>query len=413
MRKLFEELQGQLEAFVEQRAHSTLIVPVGTREYVALCATLDRLEQGGSPHVFLTFSEPFEDPVQYSSVVVAAFERKHRELMQVQVPPPPELPSPLHDDRVPAVERLRLLFTFTRSLFAERSDLLLVASLVPREVRDSAAFAKLVDELLQHDMAAPWCSKMRFVVREDGASPALSRSRERRTFARYYTPDLSDDAVVGALENEANDAALPTAERMQSLMILAGMDSSHRRTDGALEKYNLLAQYHLGMGNLPLLALALNGQGEACANAGRPDEARAHFERALTPAVQAKDLPTLISITFNLAQLHQGRSDWARASEFYTSLSTLARASLNPALLVQCFEQLGACARGARSHEEALRQWRSGVTLTEGLGMRDQQLGLLRRMRELVADRGRSGELRELDREIEDLRRVGARELQL
>ncbi|HTU63088.1 MAG TPA: hypothetical protein VMF89_31730 [Polyangiales bacterium] len=388
-------------------------MPVGTREYVALCATLDRLEMGGSPHVFLSFSEPFEDPVQYSSVVVAAFERKHRELMQVLVPPPPELPRSLYDDRVPSVERLRTLFTFTRSLFAQRSDLLLVAALVPREIRDGAAFAKLVDELLQHDMASPWCSKMRFVVREDAASSALSRSRERRTFARYYCPDLSDDAVVRALENETNDASLPTPQRMQSLMILAGMDSSHRRTDQAIEKYNLLAQYHFSTGNLPLLALALNGQGEACANAGRPEEARAHFERALTPAVQAKDLPTLISITFNLAHLHQARSDWARASEFYASLATLARASLNPALLVQCFEQLGACARGARSHEEALEHWRRGVTLTEGLGMRDQQLGLLRRMRELVADRGRSGELRELDRQIEDLRRAGAQELQL
>ena len=155
MRKLFEELQGQVEAFVEQRAYSALIVPVGAREYVALCATLDRLEQGGSPHVFLTFGEPFEDVQQYSSIVVAAFERKHRELAQVQVPPPQELPRPLYDDRVPAVERLRLIFTFTRSLFAERSDLLLVASLVPREIRDSAAYAKLVDELLQHDVASP------------------------------------------------------------------------------------------------------------------------------------------------------------------------------------------------------------------------------------------------------------------
>jgi tetratricopeptide (TPR) repeat protein len=156
---------------------------------------------------------------------------------------------------------------------------------------------------------------MRFVVREDPASPTLSASRQARVRARWYAPDLSDVALERALEAEVDDAAQPIEQRMQSLLILAGMDSAHRRSEQALEKYNLLANYHCELGNLPSLALALNGMGEACAIAERPVEAREHFERALTPALEAEDLPSLTNITFNLARLHQGQREWKLAIE--------------------------------------------------------------------------------------------------
>ena len=410
MRKLFDELRGQIEAFLDQRDQNALIVQAGVREHVALCGTLEALSLGGSPHVFLTFGDPFEAPVQYGSALFNTFELKHKELAQAVKP---ELPRALFDDRTPAVPRVRQLLTFARELMAERTDLLLVVSLVPREIRAAQAFATFVDELLQADPFAPWCRNMRFILREDAGSPELSRSRARRTQARYYTSDMGDAALVRELENEANNEALPTAQRMQSLLILAGMDSSYRRTDQALEKYNLLAEYHFGMRDLPMLALSLNGLGEACALAGRRDEARAHFERALTPALQAKDVPSLINITFNLAHLHQALGEWTRAHEYLSSLSVLARASLNAALQVQCLEQLGTCARKAGSVDDALKEWRAGVTLTEGLGMHDQQLGFLRRIREVIAERGRTSEVREIDRQMEELRRAGGRELQL
>ena len=411
MRKLFNELRAHVERFLEQRGDLTLIVPAGQREYVALCATLSGMDEGGSRHVFLIFGEAFETPSQYATALLSAYEVRHRELVQTMKPPPGELPRVLYDDRNPAGARIRSLLGFARELLSGRPDLLLVVGLVPSAIADAAAFARFVDELLEHDVLAPWCRGMRFVVREDVDKPALSRERRERTRTRYYAPDLSDDRLVRALEEEANDASEPLPMRMQSLMISAGMDSSFRRTESALQKYELLANYYLGLGELPRLALALNGMGEACALAGQVDAARAHFERALTPALEAKDLPSLISITFNLARLHQGQSDWQKAGEYYDALSTLARASLNAALQVVCHEQHGAVLQGHGKNAEALQQWRAGVTLTHGMGMRDQQLGLLLRIRELIAPRAPLSEVRKVDDEIAALRRAGAHEL--
>jgi tetratricopeptide (TPR) repeat protein len=253
---------------------------------------------------------------------------------------------------------------------------------------------------------------MRVIVREDPAKPGLaSKLGGKRTLA--YRPDLSDAALTGALENEVNDARTPLEQRMQSLTLLAGMDSSHRRTDQALEKYELLASYHSALENLPALALALNGMGEACAIAQRPDEARVHFERALVPALDAKDVPTLSNISFNLARLHQGQRAWALAVEYYDGLSTLAKAALNAPLQLTCHEERGACLRELGQRDAALEEWRAGAELAEGVGMSDQELAFLKRSVQLLEGSGRTGELRELERKIAELRSSGAQELPL
>jgi tetratricopeptide (TPR) repeat protein len=253
---------------------------------------------------------------------------------------------------------------------------------------------------------------MRIIVREDPAKPGLAtRLSGKRSLS--YKPDLSDTALEGALENEVNDNRAPLDQRMQSLTVLAGMDSSHRRTEQALEKYELLASYYEGLGNLPGLALAWNGMGEACAIAQRTDDARAHFERALAPALDAKDVPTLSNITFNLARLHQSQRAWPIAVEYYEGLSTLARAALNAPLQLICHEQRGACLRELGQFDAALDEWRAGAKLGEGIGMSDQQLSCLRRSAELLESRGRTSELRELNTQIAELRRAGAQELPL
>jgi tetratricopeptide (TPR) repeat protein len=306
---------------------------------------------------------------------------------------------------------VRALCTFARGLIRDLDNIRLVVALVPHAISDSAAHADFVHTLLEHEVPAPWCHHMRFIVREDAANPALSSAEPRRARSGWYAPDLSHANVEKALEDEANAQALPVAARMQALMLLAGMDTAHQRVDAALEKYALLADFHLGMRDLPMLALALCGMGEACSRAERHVEAQEHFERALTPALQAQDLASLTNITFNLARLHQGRSAWNEACQYYAALSTLARAALNASLQLICHEQHGVCLRKLGSHEPALEQWQAGVTLARGADMPDQELGLLRKMHEVLHELGRSTQQRELAQRIELLKHQGATEL--
>jgi tetratricopeptide (TPR) repeat protein len=412
MRKLFEDIQAHVSRFLDQRDDLLLVVRAGPREHVALCNTLEGLEQGSSPHVFWLFTDAFVDSQHYAAAAANAFQTRHEALRAALSAeggrPPAPLPAGLLDERRPPEQRLRELLMFARSQIVNLQEQLLVAAFLPDAIRDAAAYARLVDALLEHEFPVPWFHHIRLIVREDAPSSASSEHKQSRTRTRWFAPDLSDAALERALEAEVDDAAQPIQQRMQSLLILAGMDSAHRRTEQALEKYGLLASYHSELGELPLLALALNGMGEACALAERPVEAREHFERALTPAIEAKDLPSLTSITFNLARLHQGLGEWRVAVEYYEGLSTLARASLNAPLQLITHEQRGVCLHELSQDEPALEQWRAGVTLAEGVGMQEQQLGLLQRIAELLTALGRAGESREVERQMAALRTDGA-----
>jgi len=416
MRKLFDNVRMEVETFIEQRDRLTLLAQLGPREHIAVCKVLESMEEGASPHVFTLFSQPFSQPEAYVSALVEACSLRHQQLQSAVAAEGgdayPAFPQHLLDPKQAPELRLRELLVFTRSLIGDVNEQLLVVGFLPYEITDSAAYASLLSAVLAHTFPVPWCHHMRFVVRETLTEPLLAGTlAPART--RRYAPDLSDAAVEQALEGEVDDSSAPIALRMQSLMVLAGMDSSHRRTEQALEKYQLLAEYHCGLGQLPALALALNGMGEACAIAGRTQEARGHFERALTPAIDAQDVPTLTNITYNLARLHQSQQEWQVASEYYAGLSTLARASLNAALQVICHEQQGVCLRELGQPDRALEEWRSGATLSEGSGMLDQQLGLLRRSAQLLLDRDRPTEARQLEREMSALREAGAQELPL
>ena len=416
MRKLFDSVRVEVASFIEQRDRLTMVAALGPREYIALCKVLQSMDEGAAPQVFSVFTQPFTDPVQYVSAIVDASSQRHQDLLAASVANGgeafPAFPQRVLDPRYAPEQRLRELPVFTRALIPNPEDQLLVAAFLPHEVADYAAYGSLLGRLLAHTFPVPWCHHMRFIVRDEPANPVLCRTLPAARTQRYV-PDLSDAAVERSLEAEVDDSSTPIELRLQSLMVLAGMDSSHRRTAQALEKYALLAGYHCELGNLPALALALNGMGEACAIADRPDEARLHFERALTPALDAQDLPTLTNITFNLARLHQGQRQWQLAGEYYQGLSTLARASLNAALQVICHEQHGTCLRELGQADRALEEWRAGGTLSEGIGMLDQRLSFLRRSVELLGARGRASEVRELQKQMSALREAGAQELPL
>lgn len=416
MRKLFEDMRSRVASFIEQRDRLTLVAALGAREHIALDKLLQTMDEGASPHVFCIFGQRFRDPEQYVSACVETSRLRHRDLISagsvegnVTFSP---FPEHLLLSRLEPVQRLRELLVFMRSLIPSLSERNLVVAFLPINIEDSAGYTRLLVNLLEHELPVPWCHHMRFVVREASAEPKLAGALVRSRTVRY-APDLSDVAIEHALEADANDAAAPIEQRMQSLMILAGMDSAHRRTEQALEKYQLLASYHCELRNLPALALALNGMGEACAITSRPEEARRHFELALTPAVDAQDLPTLTNITFNLARLHQSQREWPLAIEYYQGLSKLARAALNAPLQVICHEQQGVCLRELGQSDDALEEWRAGATLSEGAAMPDQRLMFLRRSAELLAAHGRTSDARKLELQMEQLRKEGAQELPL
>ena len=413
MRKLFEQMRARVESFLGQRRSLLLVVRAGPAEYLPLVSTLDGIEQGDSPDAFWTFMDPFENPAQYVKAVIESFRVRYvvlaPELQKAGFAVPGGLPPEITDARRPAVDRLRGLLLFARSLIDDLETSHLVVGLLPSKIAKPLDFAQLVLALSAHEMPQPWCHHMRIVVREEPPQAPLSDQGQGTAGAEFYAPDMSPKAVEAALEEEAYDASLPLPQRMQSLLLSAGMDLAYQRFPAASQKYALLAKYHGALGPRPLHALSLNGIGEVFDRLGNKKEAQRAYEQALVPACQAEDPPSLIIITGNLANLHRLNGSWASAFGYYVGLSTLAHAVDNCELQLRCYEQMGFCKHKMGDVKGAWENWNAGIALARKVESKEHLLDCLERIQGLYKEARQSARLKEIEPEIAELKRQGVR----
>jgi tetratricopeptide (TPR) repeat protein len=248
---------------------------------------------------------------------------------------------------------------------------------------------------------------MRIVVREDASQALLFQHGQAMPRTDFYAPDLGQEAVQGSLAGEANDASLPLPQRMQALLILAGMDLSYRRYPAASEKFALLAKYHKTVGPQPLYAMSLYGIGKIFDQTGNKPEAQRYYEKALVPALDAQDPASLINITMSLAALHLGLEHWSEAFEYYLGLSGLAKATVSPELQLRSLEQMGYCRHRLHDYKGAWQHWNAGITLARGVGSREHLLDCLERIRNLYKEGGLHAKRNEVEPEIAELKRQG------
>jgi tetratricopeptide (TPR) repeat protein len=258
-------------------------------------------------------------------------------------------------------------------------------------------------------MPQPWCHHMRIVVREEAHKAPLSENVRTMVAAEFYTPDMGQDAVQGSLEQEAFNGDLPLPQRMQSLLLLAGMDLAYQRFPQASKKYALLAKYHGALGPKPLHALSLNGIGEVFDRMGNNKEAKRYYELALVPAVQAQDPASLINITGNLANLNRLDENWKDAWGYYEGLSILGKAVGNDELRLRSLEQMGFCKYKLKDVKGAWECWNAGVTLAREAGSKEHLLDCLERIHGLFKEGNMAARRREVEPEIAELRRQGVR----
>ena len=411
MRKLFEAMRLRVEGFLAQRQNLLLVVKAGPSEYIPLASILGGLDEGGGKDVFWLFPDPFENPNQYVKAIVTAFRTQYKvlapELLKEGSQVPVDVPPEILNERRPPAERLRDLLLFARSLIDDPEATHLVAGLLPSAIANPLAYSQLVMALVEHEMPVPWCHHMRIIVREDASQALLFEHGRALPHADFYAPDLGQEAVQGSLANEANDASLPLPQRMQALLILAGMDLSYRRYPAASEKFALLAKYHKTVGPPPLYAMSLYGIGKVFDQTGNKPEAQRYYEKALVPALASQDPASLVNITMTLAALHLGLEHWSEAFEYYLGLSGLAKATVSPELQLRSLEQMGYCRYRLRDPKGAWQHWNAGITLARGVGSREHLLDCLERIRNLYKEAGLHAKRNEVEPEIAALKRQG------
>lgn len=406
MRKLLNDISQRLGSFIPQRDDLAIVVCSLPTDAPALIKILEGLEAESSSDLFWICTQDFASSKEYASAVVKAFAAKHALMQAVMekegMPTWPPIPPDILSEETPAVQRLRALAGFSRELLPVPNGGSVVWVFYPLQIAQHADYAELMDNLLQHEFPFPWCHHLRFIIREDAANRVLKEILSNRPRIQWYEPDLSTEAVNRSMEAEINDETIPLAERMNSLMVMAAIDGAHHRLPEALEKYELLLQYHAPMNNYPLAALAMNGMGETYEKMGDLDRASECYESALIPATQGEHppIPIFLNVVVNLANLRRTQERWSEAEAYFDMAQQLATANRDATLKIRSLENRGICQQQQGKHEEACQSWNDGLVMAAQLEDTDLCKGLLERLRQHYADARLFEKERELNEQL-------------
>ena len=412
MRKLFDRITERMQGFVQQRDHVALVVRCRESDGIAILKILEGLDEASTSEMYWTYPGDFLESRTWVSEVVKDFGTKHEgvrlALEHEKMKPWPPIPASVLDESLAPSHRLRELMIFSRSLLPQLEGGLVVWVPFPLRIADPAGYAQLMRELLDHQHPFPWFHHMRIILREDTASPALSAALAGAPRVDYYAPDLSDEAMENALEEEAADTELPLTDRVQAMFLSAQRDYAFGRFDEALMKHEVVLRYHAAIGNGPMAALVLNSVGEIHQRAGRPDQASRCFQAALEPACagQHPPIPVLFNVLLNLANLRLAENRFAEAEIYYDATEKLATVQRNPPAKIQSIENLGYCPYVQGKVDEALQNWRLGARIAGQLEQQDLQRGLLARLRHHYASTNQVVELREIDMQLAALKPI-------
>jgi len=348
MQPLLDPLSRELSDFIAQRRDVAMMLHAAAADSLPVLTALEGVEAESAADLFWVVTDRFTEPESYVDAVVEAFlgrqEALRLALAKEGLAQWPQAPQSLRQRHGPPEERLRQACAFSRELLPEAPLGVCVWVFYPLEIDDTIAFGALMARLLEHSLPAPWCQRLRFIVRAEPDDPAMM-ALAARPGIRAFTPDLGPAAVERCLNGIVEDENAPIEERMSTLMILAGADQAmHRHTD-AMEKYQLVHDYRLAMGDRCVAAVALGGMAEAAAATGDTARAGECFERALRLAglEEHPPVPLFLNLTSGIGRLRLQEGRYAEGEAWFDMAEQLSVVARNAPMRLQALEQRGIC----------------------------------------------------------------------
>src|SRR5262249_52888176 len=124
MRSIFQDIQSELQRFIDIRTESLLIIPCEPVHSALLLKSLEAVEdEPESPDIFLTFGHKFTDPAAYAREIPPIISRQlagvNQELAKRGESSLPSLPEGLTNESQKPPVRLIGLMRYVESLVTE------------------------------------------------------------------------------------------------------------------------------------------------------------------------------------------------------------------------------------------------------------------------------------------------------
>ncbi|MGF1581037.1 MAG: hypothetical protein ACFCD0_16860 [Gemmataceae bacterium] len=408
MRKLFEKLRDELEAFTEQRDDFVQLVDCSDDDVGFVLQTLREIDGANGSDVFLLFSDPFVDANSFVDVLVDRLRAEHKNAcdwaIEQELPPLPAFPNSLDDTQQPPRKRLREGIRWARSLLPQGKGNRLIWGLLPMQVQDWEDYSLLISTLFPWDGVEPWMCGVRVVLR---SGPELQQSVPRMAQAprpRQTEFQLKQEQIQADLTNQANDESLHVEQRMQAILSLAVLDYAYDRLDDANEKYDHLLGHYQSTDNKAMEGFVMNALGDVAHKQGDLEKARYWYECAIAPAAEAKDPMILSGPIHGLGDVSYKEKKYDEAEQYYTELDKLTQASLDAERKARALEWRGLSQEQQQAYDRAEESWIIACDLCRKIGMSPALEVNLTHLARLYKQQDAPTQLQAVEAELEALR---------
>src|SRR5262249_19762153 len=146
----------------------------------------------------------------------------------------------------------------------------------------------------------PWMGGLRLIFRVEAGFALANSPLAGAARTRLARVDFGPAALEASFSKEANDPRLPGAQLVGGLRSLALLASAHGPTPEARTNFQVLLDHHSRSGNAQMQAVVLNGLGDLEQRQGNSAKAKSWYERAVRPAVAARQATVLATVVQNL-----------------------------------------------------------------------------------------------------------------
>jgi Tfp pilus assembly protein PilF len=395
MRSIFQDIQSELQRFIDSRTESLLVIPCEPAHSALLLKSLEVVEdEPESLDIFLTFGHKFADPEQYvreiPPIISNQLANVNQELAKRDEPTLPPPPSELANESQEPIIRLVGLMRYVESLVTDQRRVIWV--FYPMEISDPTPYAQLVNHV-NDELKAGSLRMTKLIARDSAVSPVLTRGLDGQPNVRVYRPELDHKSFEKKLNEKANDPSLPAEEQAQIHMMLASFDVADKRYDMALARNLELLGYFRHIGQRQEQAMVMNNIGDLHYIQNKYKEAQTWYERAINLSVSLKSEPMVLDQSYNLGNALLAQNRFADALVYYDATERLARASKQPAQQIQALEQMGTANYRMGKPAEAAENWEKAVEVSREVKYKEGQQANLERLRDLYQELGDSRRL--------------------
>jgi hypothetical protein len=405
-----EELQATLYAFVDQEEQPVLVLTSFDEEVPTIVRVLDSVD-GESPSDIVFFhTAPIAGAVPYVDGVLAAVLEQLGEVNEERTQngdtPIAEPPPPCSSPNIDPFERLRLLISYMATWLPEGGDHRLVFALLPDQIANRQAHARIANALVPIQSRPPWMENVRLILRDDRRQPFVVDALRHAGVSGpcIYTTRVTVGDLADASAVDAANPRLPPARRMNALLQCAALDVALGRYEAAIDKYGTLFQYYDTHKVTELKAVVVQGLGDVMSRIDRLPAARGYYLQALDLASDAKSLMLITQASSAIGEIDMRLRSYAEANTSFTLGSSAAEKMGHVFVQADLLERAGEARWNNGDARGAVEGWTATANLARENGYDARLVSVLARLRDVSRSAGHSDVAARYDAELAQVR---------